>query len=100
MSATYSPTRGNTRSRAERPIASTCGCTTKTSVKFTYKFMPEKTEKIELNHLEKTILQSAVKKQMVELEKVGKKAQTLGVDTTRAVERDINVLKDLETKLL
>lgn len=60
----------------------------------------EKTEKIELNNLEKTILQIAVKRQISELEKVGNKARLLGVDTTRAVERDMNVLKDLETKLL
>lgn len=60
----------------------------------------EKTEKIKLNNLEKTILQIAVKRQISELEKVGNKARLLGVDTTRAVERDMNVLKDLETKLL
>lgn len=57
-------------------------------------------ETIKLESFEKAILQTAVKKQMSELEKVAKKAATLGVDTTRAVERDLNILKDLETKLL
>lgn len=61
--------------------------------------MPE-TENIKLTPPEKAVLQAAVKRQIGELEKVAKKAATLGVDTTRAVERDLNFLKDLETKLL
>ena len=59
-----------------------------------------KPETINLEGVEKTILQIAVKRQISELEKVAKKAASLGVDTTRAVERDLNILKDLETKLL
>lgn len=58
------------------------------------------TDTIKLDPLEKTILQIAVKRQMEELQKVSKKARFLGVDTTRAVEKDLNILKDLETKLL
>ena len=60
--------------------------------------MPENAIKLTIQ--EKAVLQSAVKKQMAELEKVSKKAASLGVDTTRAGERDLNFLKDLETKLL
>lgn len=57
-------------------------------------------EKIEFSTLEKTILQIAIKRQISELDKVSNKAKTLGVDTARAIERDMNVLKDLENKLL
>lgn len=61
--------------------------------------MPE-TENIKLTSIEKTLLQIAVKRQMTELEKVSNKARYLGVDTTKAVQRDMDILKDLETKLL
>lgn len=61
--------------------------------------MPE-TENIKLTPLEKSILQVAIKRQIGELDKVEKKAASLGVDTTKAIQRDMNVLKDLETKLL
>lgn len=57
-------------------------------------------ENIKLEAIEKTILQIAVKRQVSELEKVAKKAASLGVETTNAVQHDLNVLKDLETKLL
>lgn len=62
--------------------------------------MTDKLETIKLSQLEKTILQIALKRQMEELEKVSRKAITLGVDTTNAVQKDLNILKDLETKLL
>ena len=62
--------------------------------------MTEKTQNIALTPQEKAILQIALKRQMEELDKVSKKAMTLGVDTTKAVEQDLNILKDLETKLL
>ncbi len=58
------------------------------------------TETIKFEPHEKLILQSAVTQQISQLEKLAKKAASLGVETTNAVQKDLNTLKDLETKLL
>lgn len=59
-----------------------------------------KAEAVHFEPVEKTLLQIAVKRMMGDLEAVSKKAKSLGVETTKAVEHDLNILKDLETKLL